>query len=193
MLSVMFIFPVLLIEMFAGADWSILLTVKVGVVFTRLIAPPVPVLKALKLATLLAPFRVTPPEELVFSAKAEIKPPPLWLIVPPVAVKLAPLWPLIAPVMFMFPVLIIERAEPAPHWQMMLVVKGTVLLKFMLPPSPVVVALKLPTALAPFRVCAPLELVVREAAVMPVLMSWVMEPPEVRLTVPIPTFILPMS
>ena len=61
--------------------WPMPAMVKVAAVSVRASAPPL--LVALKPATLLAPFRVAPPTELVLNTPALFKAPPVWVMVPP--------------------------------------------------------------------------------------------------------------
>src|SRR5271170_2116734 len=122
---------------------------------------PLVVLVALKAPTVLAPFSVAPPTELVVSVPVvEIRPAPLSLSAPLVVRLTAPPPPaLTVPVMLAAPVLFTTTLPP-PVSLMPVIVSGAAVLLMPMFPLVVLVALKLDTVLAPFSVAPPTELVV---------------------------------
>src|SRR5271170_7439764 len=149
---------------------------------------PLVVLVALKAPTVLAPFSVAPPTELVVSVPVvEIRPAPLSLSAPLVVRLTAPPPPaLTVPVMLAAPVLFTTTLPP-PVSLMPVIVSGAAVLISAMFPLVVLVALKAPTVLAPFSVAPPTELVVSVPVVeirpAPLSLS---APLVVRLTAPPP-------
>jgi hypothetical protein len=145
---------------------------------------------ALKLDTVFAPFRVSPPAELVASNAPLIRPEPLSVIAPlDVSDTLLVLPAATLPIMLIAPALLIETL-PVPASLIPVTVKGAAVFVSEIPPF-ASVALKLVTVLALFKVVPVSETVASNPPLIKfVLISLIAPAAAVRETLP-PVLILP--
>ncbi len=156
--------PVLPTTILPPPDWVMPVMVKGPAVLVKAILPLV-IFDALKIETALAPFRVSPPTELLVSVPVVlIKPEPVSDNVPLEVKPILLAAPAIVPVIAMLPVLFTDSA-PVPVCDIPVIVNAEPLVSDNAPP-PVFVALKLAIRFAPPRVSPPKETLVSVPVVL---------------------------
>jgi hypothetical protein len=153
---------------------------------------PIPVFVALKLVTTFALFNVVPVAEVVVS-----KPPVIDAVVvsaiAPLELKETLLVPAARlPVTFKLPVLLTDTV-PVPVCEMPVIDNGAAVLINAMLPMPVLVALKLVTTFALFKVVPVAELVVNKPPVINAVLASANAPLEVKETLFVPAAILPVT